>query len=298
MTGSSLCLKAPGKINWFLRVVGLRNDDFHEIQSLIQKITLYDVLTFIPSKDLILNTDSSIPIKENLVYRAAMLLKDTYKVKEGAIINMKKHIPIGGGLGGGSSDAAATLQGLNKLWSLGLSIEALCKLAEKIGSDVPFFLHGAVSFVEGRGERVTEYKMLRSLNILLVKPEFSISTKWAYKNFSTSHLSVNKFDKRDFELKKNDNRVNNIEHLIRAIEEAEFERIADHIFNDLESVIIKHFPVIATIKERLRREGAVVSLMSGSGPTVFGVFTSKDKAEKASRTFKNYWTAVVQTMTD
>jgi 4-diphosphocytidyl-2-C-methyl-D-erythritol kinase len=296
MGDSSLSLKAPAKINWFLKVLGLRNDGFHEIQSLIQKITLYDVLTFTPSKDLVLKMDVQIPIDQNLVYKAAMILKERYGIKESAMIYIEKNIPIGAGLGGGSSDAATALLGLNELWSLGLSTRALCEVAEEIGSDVPFFLHGSLSFVQGRGEKITSRKALKPLSILLVKPSFSVSTKWVYKNLSTRRFSVNEIDKKESKLTKKPNKVNNIEHLIKNIERAELYNIAKVIYNDLESVTIKSFPVIAEIKERLLKHGAILSLMSGSGPTVFGVFESEIQAKDASEAFEDYWTAVVQTI--
>ncbi len=298
-----LTLKAPAKINWFLKVLRLRNDGFHEIQSLIQKITLYDVITFTPSKDLILKTDVQIPTEHNLIYKAAMCLKSKYGVETGAVIHLGKNIPIGAGLGGGSSDAAAALRGLNELWSIGLSIRDLCEMAEQLGSDVPFFLHGSLSFVHGRGEKTINRRALKPLSILLVKPSFTVSTAWVYKNWKRGARGDFKGGKVGFdsELTKNANKVNNIEHLIQNIERADLSNISRRfgtISNDLESVAIKSFPVIAEIKDRLLKQGAIFSLMSGSGPTVFGVFDSLKKAEDASLIFNDFWTAVVQTVTD
>ncbi len=142
-----LTLKAPAKINWFLNIHGLRNDGFHEIQSLIQKVSLFDELTFSPSESLVVNSDAPIPMEQNLVYKAAMLLREKYKVNMGALIHLDKKIPAGAGLGGGSSDAAAALMGLNELWSLGLSMDELCRTGELIGSDIPFFLYNSLSYV-------------------------------------------------------------------------------------------------------------------------------------------------------
>ena len=293
-----LTLKAPAKINWFLNVLGKRNDGFHEIQSLLQKITLYDVLTFTAleevsasglaagpassANNIILETGAPIPTEQNLIYKAATLLKSRYGVEQGAGIHLEKHIPMGAGLGGGSSDAAATLQGLNELWSLGLTTDELCVTAEELGSDVPFFLSGSLSYVYGRGEKLIPRKALRPLDLLLVKPSFDISTAWVYKNFA---ILTKKVDK-----------VNNIEHFIRNIESAEPNGITGDLLNDLESVTVSSFPVIAGIKEMLRKQGAVFSLMSGSGSTVFGVFESQRKAEEASHVFGGYWTAVVKTI--
>jgi len=288
-----LTLKAPAKINWFLKVLGKRDDGFHEIQSLIQKISLYDVLTFSAIEDAVstetdlsnnifLQTSAPIPAQQNLVYKAAMRLKSRYGIEDGAVIHLEKNIPMGAGLGGGSSDAAAALQGLNELWSLGLTPEELCDTAEELGSDVPFFLRGSLSYVYGRGEKLIPRKTLKPLELLLVKPSFDVSTEWVYKNFALLTKKVEK--------------VNNIEHFIRKIERAELNGITDDLSNDLESVTVTSFPVIAEIKDMLRRQGAVFSLMSGSGSAVFGVFDSRRQAEEASGFLKEYWTAVVETV--
>ncbi|RJR16246.1 MAG: 4-(cytidine 5'-diphospho)-2-C-methyl-D-erythritol kinase [Nitrospiraceae bacterium] len=290
---SSLSLQAPAKINWFLEVLGKRDDGYHEIQSLLQKITLYDVLRFTALDDkvapgasqydnIIIETGASIPVQQNLVYKAAVRLKSRYGIEEGAVIHLEKNIPMGAGLGGGSSDAAAALQGLNELWSLGLTPEELCDTAEELGSDVPFFLQGPLSYVHGRGEQLIPRKALGPLDLLLVKPSFDVSTEWVYKNFALLTKKVEK--------------VNNIEHFIRKIERAELSGITDDLSNDLESVTVSSFPVIAEIKDMLHRQGAVFSLMSGSGSAVFGVFESRRLAEEASLIFSDYWTAVVETI--
>ncbi len=279
-----LTLEAPAKINWFLHVRGRRSDGFHEIESLLHKITLFDRITFAPSDDLELNRTCDIPPGENLVYKAAQRLNETCGGARGARMFLEKNIPAGAGLGGGSSDAAAALLGLNELWALGLSRDELSDIAEGIGSDVPFFLHGSLSYAHGRGEKLVPRRADRALNLLLVKPLFDVSTAWVYKNFSM--------------LTKKGEKVNNIEHFIRNIERAELSGFTGDVSNDLESVTVNSFPVIAEIKDRMIREGALFSLMSGSGPAVFGVFSSKRMAENASHCFAGHWTAVVETMTD
>lgn len=297
MEGSSLTLKAPSKINWFLRVLGLRQDGFHEIQSLIQKVTLFDTLTFTPSDDLTVSGTSGIPLEDNLVYKAAVILKDKYGVKEGAAIHIDKNIPTGAGLGGGSSDAATALLGLNTLWSLNNPVSELSKIGEGIGSDVPFSLFNALSLVAGRGERVTPRRALSSLNILLVKPSISVSTAWAYRELSASRRTAGNMT----ELTKKADKVNNIEPFIRSIERADIPSIAAYsgaVLNDLESVTLNSFPVIAGIKDKMREKGAIFALMSGSGSTVFGVFDSAHKAEEAASSFSEHWRAVVQTIVD
>ncbi|RJQ55894.1 MAG: 4-(cytidine 5'-diphospho)-2-C-methyl-D-erythritol kinase [Nitrospiraceae bacterium] len=290
-----LTIKAPAKINWFLHVLGLRDDGFHEIQSLMQKIALYDVLTFTPSKDLILETDASIPPEQNLVYKAAVLLRDTYGVGKGACVRLDKNIPVGAGLGGGSSDAAAALAGLSELWSLDITREELCGIAGQLGSDAPFFLCGPLSFAQGRGERLTPCMARKPAHLLLVKPPFPVSTAWVYKEFRNSKLKIQGHLP---ELTNKSGKVDNIEFLISSVERAGFRDAAEIISNDLESVTVRSFPVIAEIKKKLVREGAVFSLMSGSGSTVFGVFNSPEEAEDASRSFKGFWTAAVSTIID
>ena len=300
-----LTLNAPAKINWFLKILGLRDDGFNEIQSLIQQVTLYDTLTFRPADGLSIETDSQVPERENLVYKAAVLLQKRCGIKKGAVIGLEKNIPMGAGLGGGSSDAATALKGLNELWALGLPVAELSVLAAELGSDVPFFLYGPLSLMSGRGERIVPRKALKTIYILLVKPSFDISTAWAYRKFThvrSAEISEagdplsTLYYNNDTELTKKAGKVNNIEHFIRTIERAEPGDITDYVFNDLEHVVINSFPVIAEIKNRLLEQGAGFALMSGSGSTVFGVFDSHEKAVEASRAFPDFWTAAVETV--
>lgn len=288
-----LTIKAPAKINWFLYVLGLRDDGYHEIQSLMQNVALYDVLTFTPLEDLVLETGMPIPVEQNLAYKAAALLRSTFGIKEGAYIKLGKNIPVGAGLGGGSSDAAAVLSGLSELWSLNITHEELCNIGGQIGSDVPFFLCGPFSFVQGRGEKLIPRRAAKPVCLLLVKPPFPVSTAWVYGELRKTRLSTGQL-----RLTNKSDKVDNIEFLISSIEKAGFRDTAEMISNDLESVTIKSFPVIADIKKRLIKEGAIFSLMSGSGPTVFGVFNSPEEAEQASVAFKGCWTAVVRTVID
>lgn len=314
---SPLSLKAPAKINLFLRVFGRRCDGYHEIKSLLQKINLHDVLTFTLSDNLKVDTSFSdagqfeeIPEEQNLVYKAAILLRNKCSVKPGVKINLNKKIPLAAGLGGGSSDAASTLIGLNKIWSLGLSNGDLYEFAGQLGSDVPFFLNGPCAFVEGKGEKITNIEAGNPFHVLLVKPYITVSTGWVYKNLSICQdfygnpvgdlpagWQGSTLQDSDLKLTNDVNKVDNITLFIRAVEKAELRK-SKEILNDLEAVTIKSFPVIANIKDRLIGEGAIFSLMSGSGPTVFGIFNSAEEAMDASEVFKDYWTAVVQTLID
>ncbi len=294
---SMLKIIAPAKINWFLRVHELRGDGYHNIDSLIQKVSLNDVLYLNPADDLKLNTDLDVPVKKNLVYRAAELIRKMTGIKKGAEIFLEKNIPVSAGLGGGSSDAASTLLGLNEIWSLALSFRELCVIAEEIGSDVPFFLHSALAYVKGRGETVMDCISSKPYNILLVKPHVPISTKWAYENLRSGREKSYMSGTDAEELTKITTNDNNIKLFIHAVGNAEMD-INSSISNDLESVAIKSFPVIADIKNRLLEKGAVYTMMSGSGPTVFGVFNSASDVLSASKNFKDCWTAGVQTLTD
>lgn len=279
-------LKTPAKINWFLSVLRKREDGYHEISSLMQSVSLYDYLTFEYSDKIEIITDADIPIEENLVYKAAVLLKEKLLVNKGAAITLKKEIPISAGLGGGSSDAACALMGLNRLWELGKSEEELIRFGGMLGSDVPFFFKGPFAAVGGRGEIITLLKANTSYVILLVKPRLGISTKWAY-------TEISKLLRLDSELTKRDN---NIKLFCYALDKQDFKSIAFMLKNDLEIPVIRKFQVIGELKDRLLTMGARASLMSGSGPTVFGLFDSKETAEKAAEAMKPNWCRVVETI--
>lgn len=277
-------LKTPAKINWFLSVLGKREDGYHEILSLMQSISLYDYLTFGYSDRIEVITDADIPLEENLVYRAAVLLKEKLSVNKGAIITLKKDIPVSAGLGGGSSDAACALSGLNRLWELGLKDEELIKFGGMLGSDVPFFFKAPIAVVRGRGEIVTGLEASSRHIIVIVKPALGISTKWAYSEMSRLLPELTKRD-------------NNIKLFCQALERQDFKSIALMMKNDLELPVIREVQVIGEIKDRLLAMGAEASLMSGSGPTVFGVFNSRGKAEDVAEAMKPCWSRVVETIT-
>lgn len=282
-------LKTPAKINWFLSVLGKRADNFHEIFSLMQGVSVFDELMFQHSDGVYVQTEAAIPVSENLVYKAAVLLREKLSVKNGAAITLKKEIPLSAGLGGGSSDAACALTGLNKLWNLGLSIGELLRYAEQVGSDVPFFLNGHFAVVEGRGEKVTLLKTGSSISLLLVKPHISVSTAWAYAKINRGMLNP--------ELTKKDN---NIKLFSQALDRRDFEAIASMMKNDLETPVIGEFRIIAELKKTLLETGAKASLMSGSGPTVFGVFENIKEAESAvsrmEKSFPDIWCRAVETI--
>ena len=294
---SVLSLRAPAKINWFLRITDKRDDGYHNIESLMQCVTLYDALHFERTLTVTLECDQNIPVADNLVYRAACLLKEHTAYGKGARIVVKKNIPVGAGLGGGSSDAAYTLMGLNTLWDLKLSTDELRALGARIGSDVPFFFDGPCAFVEGRGERTTPVSLDTSLPLLLVMPSLSVSTAWAYDAFDRRTEPGG--DGGDIplpcekELKK---KPLDIKLFCQALNKRDFAALTKMFDNDLEPVVIEQYPVIKEIKTRLLEAGAAVSAMSGSGPAVFGVFVSRDAAEKAQRAMKPNWCCKVDTL--
>lgn len=280
-----LTLKAPAKINWSLNVFGKRDDGYHDILSLMQCVTLADSLEFEDSDTLELLSGAPIPLADNLVFRAMTLLKDKAGVEKGARITLRKEIPFAAGLGGGSSDAAATLVGLDRLWNLGISRQELAEMGGALGSDVPFFFHETAAVVTGRGEIVSPVNIGRSHAMLLVKPQVGVSTAWAYQE-----LDRNSGDRV---LTKKDN---NIKLLCLALERGDFSLLSSVHRNDLELPVIRRYPVIADIKEELRKSGALFSAMSGSGPTVFGVFGTENDALKAVENLAPHWCRVVKTV--
>lgn len=283
-----LTLKAPAKINWTLAVLAKRIDGYHDIQSLMQTISLYDSLAFAKSRHLRVVSSLTIPNERNLVYRAAQALRAETACSLGATITLSKDIPTGAGLGGGSSDAAATLKGLNQLWQLGLSVGELAEIGAAIGSDVPFFFAGAGAIVKGRGEIVAPLQMTQRCVLLLVYPLFGVSTVWAYSALA---------ERRARDLTNSQDNLDNIQLLFDILEKKDFSRSQPCLRNDLEEVVSAKHPVIGEIRQQLLDAGALAARMSGSGSTVFGLFPDEKKAEDASLRFPGCWTRVVRTLT-
>lgn len=259
-----LKILAPAKINLFLHVLRKRPDGYHDIASLMQKISLFDELTFLPHpSDIILNcTNSKLPTSEdNLVFRAAHTILSYTGYQSGVEIILTKNIPIAAGLGGGSSDAASTLLALNEMFDLGLEKLELMKLGTKLGADVPFFIFGNSAFASGIGNKLKAIKSLPKLNVILINPQFSLSTKTVYENIN---LRLTK--------KEINYRISCFFALGDVVRE---------MHNDLEAVSLKMHPELADIKQMLLRHGAQGAMMSGSGPTVFGIFIDEYSAKKA-----------------
>jgi 4-diphosphocytidyl-2-C-methyl-D-erythritol kinase len=254
---------APAKINLFLRVLRKRADGYHDIVSLMQKITLYDELIFspLPTGIVLSCPGSDLPVSEdNLVFRAAQSIFAYANYPFGVEIKLTKKIPLAAGLGGGSSDAATTLIALNKICSLNFKKNELMKLGAKIGADVPFFIFGNNALASGIGDKLQALQDLPKINLVLIKPRFELSTKMVYENLN-------------LRLTKGKNNYS----IPRFLELGDMIR---ELHNDLESVSLKMHPDLADLKKMLLKHGALGALMSGSGPTVFGVFRSGKEAEK------------------
>lgn len=281
-----ITLRAPAKINWFLHVLSRRADGYHDILSLMQRVTLYDSILFEHSNGMEVISEATVSQKDNLVYKAMVLLKEISGIQRGARIVLDKEIPMAAGLGGGSSDAASTLAGLARLWNLNLSRNDLAAIGERIGADVPFFFDAPASLAEGKGEILSPVVLTRAYFLLLVKPRVDVSTEWAYAEFDRGHAQSKELTKK----------TNNIKLFCQALERGDFSLLSSLHRNDLEPLVIERYPVVGDIKLNLTEEGALFSAMSGSGPTVFGVFEAEERALEAKEHMPPHWSRVVQTM--
>ncbi len=272
--------EAPAKINLTLDVLFKRADGYHELRTIMHKIDLVDRISMKKAEQIIIRSnDASIAWDEtNLVYRAARLISETYDIGGGAEIYVEKQIPIGAGLAGGSTDAAATLTGINQLYNLNLNYEQLADLAQKIGSDVTFCLNEgpATALAQGRGEILTPLEMNAPLIMVLVKPDIQISTAEVYGSLDLEQVKI-----------RPDN-----DSFIQASSQGLLKDMATSMANVLETVSIKKYPVINRIKERLMSTGAIVALMSGSGPSTFGLFADHKRAQLAANELKSEFAEV------
>jgi len=263
-----MILKAPAKVNTLLRVVGLRDDGYHDLEMVMVPLSLCDeiALTEIPAGiELVVDgtQDAGMAAEKNLAWRAARALLDATGAKRGVRIELTKNIPVAAGLGGGSSDAAAVMKGLNRLWGLDLPVDKLCTIGGRLGADVPFFCHARPAYVEGMGERVSVYESFPKLALLLINPGFAVSTPWVYKQW-------------DLQLTHNTPGAT-VRPLFQVVSD-----VVVSLHNDLERVTIPAHPEIAVIKDALTDVGASGVLMSGSGPTVFGIFKDGRARDEAS----------------
>ena len=265
----SVVIKAMAKVNLGLDVLRRRENGYHDVKMVMQTVNLYDTLTISKTENaqIIITTNTGeLPLNEdNLIYKAAKLLSTHTGKEYGVKIHLDKQIPIAAGLAGGSTDAAATLLGLNALYDLGLNKEELAKIGVKIGADVPYCIYGGTCLSEGIGEVLTKLPDAPDCFVVIAKPGIGVSTKYVYENL---HIEAVK-DHPD------------IDGMIDAIKADNLDGVAQKMENVLETVTIKRYPEIAVMKECLLENGAENALMSGSGPTVFGIFKEEEKAKRA-----------------
>jgi len=270
-------LKAPAKINLFLKVLGKRDDGYHDIYSWFQAIDLYDFLTFKKTDDskLSLKVENCPKVPEddtNLVMKTAKLMFDSFDLSGGLEVSLEKNIPVSAGLGGGSSDSATTIYAINKLYCLGLDNEQMQEIGMKIGSDVPFFFSSGQAEITGRGEVIKDIKIPLDYDIVLIKPDFDISTKDSYYN-----LNLN--------LTMNTKTVN-------FLESRGFRKLIDQISpigNDFETGAFLSYPELDEIRKALNGFGSLLTRMSGSGSTMFGLFRNMPKGNELGRFIRGSW---------
>lgn len=267
-------LKAEAKINLSLDIIGRLPNGYHSVQMVMQSIPLYDTVTVEEcdgdSIELICDKDGVPTDSRNTAYKAAQLFLQKTGIKRKVKITLDKKIPAAAGMAGGSTDAAAVLKGLNQLFNEPLDKEEILELCVKIGADVSFCYLGGCAVCEGIGEILTPIKPLKNAYLIIAKPDFEVSTKWVYQNFKIENVS-----KRP-----------QTSAVIDAVETGDLKALRENTANVLESVTEREYPVIKEYKEILSQKGAVFSMMSGSGPTVFGIFSDKEKAEDARNIMK------------
>lgn len=270
-----LRLHARAKINLGLDVLRKREDGYHEVRMIMQTIHLYDKITLSLTEKPGIQIQTNLrylPVNEdNLVYKAAKLLMDEFAVEQGLNIRLEKHIPVAAGMAGGSSDAAAVLVGVNRMFELGLSKKDLMTRGVKIGADVPYCVMRGTALAEGIGEKLTPLARMPQCYILIAKPKISVSTKFVYGNLRANELTEHP----------------DIDAQIVALKAGDLRALCRAMGNVLETVTIPAYPVIGEIKKTMLECGALGSLMSGSGPTVFGIFEDKEKAERAFTVLKS-----------
>jgi len=271
---TKLVVESPAKINLGLNVVAKRNDGFHDLETIFIPIMLADKITFQQSNELRFDSNSELlnQDKENLIFRAIELLEEQTKRNISLNITLEKNIPLGAGLGGGSSNAVTTLKSVNKMLKFELSYSELSEMALKLGSDVPYFLNPVPAYAESRGEILSSINLEIPYPILLVNPGFKIDTKWAFSKIkpATPERNLKEIFKDGL---------------------TDFDNLKNYVRNDFEEVVFKDYPELKQIKSELFNQGAQFALMSGTGSTVYGIFSNLQKALWAEDYFnKNYFT--------
>ena len=277
-------IKAYGKVNISLDVVGKREDGYHLLSMIMQNIDLYDEIEVEKQEcGIILESNKSyVPVdNRNLAYKAAEIFKERYDIVDGVKINIEKNIPVSAGLAGGSTDAAAVLKVMNKLFNVNATEEELMELGLKLGADIPYCIHGGTALCEGIGEIITPIKPFRDKIVVLVKPAFGVSTKEVYKNFNLEKVKQHP----------------KTAEIINAIENDDLNFVASNMKNLLENVTLRKHKILIKIKEEMNACGAINSMMSGSGPTVFAFFDDMLKAQRCFEKMKKKYSDVFITRT-
>lgn len=263
-------LRALAKINLGLDILGKRADGYHEVRMIMQTIQMYDVLEIRKKEKPGISLSVNVPFvptdERNLVYKAAEMLMDEFHIQEGISMKLDKFIPVAAGMAGGSSDAAAAFVGVNRLFHLGLSEEDLMKRAVKIGADVPYCIMRGTALAEGIGEKLTRISPIPKSYILIGKPGVTVSTKMAYENLNLGSIENHP----------------DIDGMIGDIQKGNLYEMTEKMGNVFEPGIIREYPVIQDIKNLMEENGALRAMMSGSGPTVFGIFDDKEKLKRAT----------------
>lgn len=279
-----MLVKAYGKINISLDIVGKREDGYHLLKMIMQNVDLYDSISFercIKGINISCNKPY-IPVDEkNLMYKAAKLFIDNYNISEGINIYLKKNIPVAAGMAGGSTDAAAVFKALREVFKIDASDNELMELGLKIGADIPYCIVGGTALCEGVGEIITPLKPFKNHILVLVKPNFGVSTKEVYKS-----LDISKIYKHP-----------DTEELIKAMEEEKLQDVCNGMKNLLENVTLRKYPVLKRIKDDMVKMGAMGAMMSGSGPTIFAFFEDMLKAQRCYDKFKTQYKEVYITRT-
>lgn len=261
--------KAMAKVNLGLDVLRRRQDGYHEVRMIMQSVDLYDVLTFEKTEaaGIVIRTNKkNIPTDQrNLIYKAADLLMQKYSITDGLCVTLEKRIPMAAGMAGGSTDAAAVFVAMNELFSLHMTQESMCELAVTIGADVPYCIVGGTVLAEGIGEKLTKLADAPACTLLIAKPSVGVSTKYVYENLHADKIRQHP----------------DVDGMLTAIYEDDLDGVAKRLGNVLETVTVKAYPVIEKLKSWMIEHGAVNALMSGSGPTVFGIYKEAQEAQRA-----------------
>ena len=271
-----ISVKALAKVNLGLDVVRKREDGYHEVRMIMQTIHLFDRLEIMRNQSgrITMSTNLAfLPTNENnLVYKAAALLKEEFDIGDGIDVKLHKHIPVAAGMAGGSTDAAAVLYGMNRIFDLGLSKEDLMTRGVKLGADVPYCIMRGTALAEGIGEKLSALPPMVKCPVLIAKPQIGVSTKFVYENLHANDLKPEQHP--------------DVDRMIEAMKEKNLDLLCERMGNVLETVTIPAYPVIQEIKEHMMACGAAGAMMSGSGPTVFGIFHSPVQAKAAMKDLK------------